>query len=262
MTVKRVFQTVLGEIWLHGAPEAFDPGRPRILALGGAFDNGKRFNNLQPHVPGASVVRGELPGNLCPELSEVSIEVYARAYDHVIGELGGPTLACGVSTGATVALAMRAPNITGILALDPVIRAGAHLWPLVPRVRAILAQHRAAWADTFAWKVLGISATDTAERDYASLAAAATVPVTVLAGETPLGEPRAFDTLPSLLGEPERAFLRGLPHVTFLVAARAGHDVVNQAPRAVLDAMTPWIAANATAARDFPSVRPRNPGET
>ena len=246
--MRRVFQSPLGEIWLHGEAEAFEPGRPRILALGGAFDNGKRFSKLHLHVPAASVVLGELPGNLCPELSEVSIEAYARAYDHAVEELAGPTLACGVSTGGTVALAMRAANLTGVVAVDPLIRAGAHSWPLVSRVRGILAEKRAPWADTFAWNVLGISPTDTAERDYSALAAHCRAPAWVLAGEVPLGEARALETLPSLLGEPERAYLRALPQVTVQVVAGAGHDIVNQAPRAVLNVMTPWVKANTPAA--------------
>lgn len=241
MTVRRVFPTPLGDVWLHGEPDAFEPGRPRILALGGAFDNGKRFSRLQLHVRGAAVLQAELPGNLCPELSEVSIDAYARAYDHAIIELGGPTLACGVSTGGTVALAMRAANLTGVLALDPVIRAGASLWPLTPRVRDILAERRGPWAETFAWEVLGISATDTAERDYSAFAASCPTPVWIVAGEIPLAEPRTLDVLPSLLGEPERAFLQALPNVELLVARAAGHDIVNQAPRSVLDVLNRWL---------------------
>jgi pimeloyl-ACP methyl ester carboxylesterase len=225
---KRTFTTPLGEVWLWGEADAFEGTKPLIFAVLGAFNIETRWPDVIPeHLQGVSVVTAQLPGNHCPHLLTHSVGVYAAAYGQVLARLGRPAIVVGNSIGALVAMAMRAPNIRAILALEPPLHT-AKLWPLVASFRRKLADHPDdARLAEFIWNVFGISAATVEDRDYSDLVARVSTPTIVLAGEEPLLPHRDLRILPSLLDDADRQVLRSHPRMQIWQVPGVGHNLVN-----------------------------------
>lgn len=216
------FQTSLGEIWLWGDPGRLDRETPVVLAIAGVFarNDGLIFR-LQSRIPEAGVLCAQLPGNLCPELEEISLEAFAEAFGEVLqSHLGGrPVLIVGDSIGGTVALAMAAPGVRR-LALDPPLQTG-HLWPL--REMFVTAHELRPGMRTFARNVFGFDGTGFVQIDYRPLVRG---PARVLIGDIPLEPPRDWTQQPSLLGEADLRFLRDHPRVHTTLVQGVGHLIV------------------------------------
>jgi hypothetical protein len=159
----------------------------------------------------------------------------------------------GVSIGAVLALAVRAPSLRRIVAVEPPLRTQG-LWPLQQALRAQMAGRPADDPIAGLWRELfGLSATETAGRDYLALVERLDLPVDVLLGGKPLEPQRALETFPSLVDETVRARLAASPRVRLHLARAAGHNVVSAAPRELRDVLREACAR--AAASTFYDVR-------
>lgn len=233
---KRAFPTPFGEIWLWGDAAAFSDDRPVVLVITGAFNNERSaVFALQAALPEAAVLIGHLPGNHCPPTVPQSVGGYAAAYGLVAKELARPLVAVGASVGGLVAMALRAPNLRGIVALEPPIRTGK-LWPLLPSFRQRLGQDpENALLKEFLWSVLGVSAEDHEDRNYEHMLAQLATPTLVLLGAEPLYPERKLAGVPSLVDEPERDILRRHPFIRTTLVQGVGHNIPGYALHAVVD---------------------------
>jgi len=238
--IKTVFHTAGGPVWLWHGPEGLTSDRPVLLTITGAFAGENAMSKMQAVVgSGCDAVLMNLPGNLCPPLSEASPEAFARALDEVIPRAFGarPVVLHGVSVGALVALGVTADSIRRIVAVDPPLTT-ANLWPMIPSLRKVLRDRPDdAAMRAFVEGVFGVTETAVIDRRRHHLFERLRAPVDILVGEIPLMPARPLDRLPSLVDEPERAFMRDHPGVTVTVAAGAGHNVPYQAPLVLRDVL-------------------------
>jgi len=232
----QAFQTPLGEVWLSGEPQAFTDGRPVVLAIAGAFAPSDAFDQLALRLPQAAVFVAHLPGNRCPWLVANSIGSFATAYGHALDQLARPAVVCGSSVGALVAMGLRSSRLKGLVVLEPPLRT-AKLWPLIPRLRALLRDGADAETANFVWSVFGVSDDAVEERDYAALLDRLRTPTWCILGEAPLLPPRAVSPDPSYVDEPERALLRAHPAIRIQVAPSVGHNVQGEAGQLVMAAI-------------------------
>jgi hypothetical protein len=217
---QRSFETGEGEIWLWGEREAFESDKPILLALPGAFATAEsNFFLLHLNMPAAAVVVGRVPGQLCPALKTSSVGAFAAAYSEALAQLGRPAVVLAESAGALIALAMTAPNLRGMVLMEPPLMTGK-AWPLFELYRLLLPRHRA-----FIEGVFGYRETEVEGRDYRGLLDGLKVPTYVFMGDDPLGEPRPFEQSPSLVDEPERDLMRRHPWIRTGLVRGAGHSV-------------------------------------
>lgn len=230
------FRTELGVVPLWHAPGALASDRPVLVTVTGAFATADTMSRMQAVVgPGCDCFLMHLPGNHTPALREASVAAYARALQAVIQEAFAerPVVLVGVSIGALVALAVRAPQVRRVVAVEPPLTTGK-LWPMLgPLAQKIAAAPDDAGLRDFAGGVFGVTADGFEDRRYFHLFEGLDAPVDVVAGDRPLMPERPCETYPSFVDEPERAFLRGLPNVVLHVAPGAGHNVPFQSPMAL-----------------------------
>ncbi len=242
---ERTFETPFGPIVLVGRPAAFTGERPLLVTIAGAFAiaRGPLFN-LADLLPDVDVVSGHLPGNHCPPLISASIGVYASAYGHVIAEQFGArrVTVCGASIGGLTALGLRAPNVRNLLVIDPPL-VMSKLWPMWPTLRHKLAERPDDKPlRDFVVNVFGVTETTVSERRYDPLLEQLKKPTRVLVGDRPLFPERAFEKLPSLVDEPERAKLAAHPMIRLSVCEGAGHNVLQEAAPGFLQALREAVA--------------------
>jgi len=238
--IKTEFSTAGGPIWLWHGPEGLTSDKPVLLTITGAFAGENAMSKMQAVVGSdCDAVLMNLPGNLCPPLAEATPEAFARALDEVIPRAFGtrPLVLHGLSVGALVALGVTAGSVRRIVAVDPTLTT-ANLWPMIPRLRQMLRERPGdAAMRAFIEGVFGVTDDAVVDRGRHYLFERLRAPVDVLVGETPLMPERPLDKLPSLVGEPERAFMRDRPGVTLTVAPAAGHHVPYQAPLVLKDVL-------------------------
>ena len=218
------FKTPLGAVWAWGDRAKFESSAPVILVIPGALCGMEAlWFRMQDQLPEAAVLAAQLPGQFCPNLTEVSLDAYVRAFGHVIQMALGdrPVLVCGESIGGVVALAL--PNL-GIhrLALDPPLRT-AGLWPLEPFFKEIYRKYD--YHREFLDKIFGFDGEQFRELDYMPLLRH---PARVLMGGIALQPERDLERnfLPSLVGEPERGILRSLNYIHDTTVVGSGHVLV------------------------------------
>jgi hypothetical protein len=219
---KREFKTGLGELWLWGEPAAFASTRPLILVIDGAFAAAHhKLAPLAEHLPAVDFLFAHLPGNHCPQLSETSVEAFARAYSEVLDREfpQRPTLVSGESVGALVALAIRARSVKGLLLEEPILRTDI-LWPLIDFFGA---NHRGPGAMAFVEAIFGYDREGAGGRDYRYLLDQPPRPMCVVFGGERLGERRPLPALPSLVDEPEREVFKHRPLTRTVTVRGAGH---------------------------------------
>jgi pimeloyl-ACP methyl ester carboxylesterase len=233
---QRTFETALGPVVLSAEPQAFEPDRPVVLAISGAFAQADAFDLIHERLPEAAVFVAHLPGNHSPPLIATSVGAYAAAFSRVLGQLGRPAIVCGASVGGLVAMGLRAAELRGIVALDPPFRT-EKLWRLIPRVQDVLRGRPEAHVVEFAWNVLGVSATTVEDRNYLPLLDGLRTPTWCVLGEVPLMPPRELARDPSLVDEPERQVLQRHAFIRTLVVEGAGHNLQGEAGSAVLSAI-------------------------
>jgi pimeloyl-ACP methyl ester carboxylesterase len=220
-----VIETPHGEAWLWGEADALTGDKPVVLKLHGAFSIARpRTFELQRELPEAAVLCAHLPGWHCPRAATPSVESFAALYSDVLRQIGRPAIVVGSSVGALVAFAIRAPQVKGIVALEPPLVTGK-LWPLAEPFRDRLRNGADAYEREFLWSVFGLSETRFQDRDYRPLLERLAVPTLVMLGGLPLMPQRSQERLASLVDDPERRLLAAHPNVRVRELAAVGHNV-------------------------------------
>jgi pimeloyl-ACP methyl ester carboxylesterase len=234
---RRDVATRFGEIALWSRPEIFAAAstRPVALAIGGTFSPLESLKNL-PDVLGilADACLMRFPGSGARPLASFAISDIALA----VGELvettfpGRPVVLLGTSIGGVVALAVRAPNVARVIALDPPLATGK-LWPIVEPLRQILRKTPDPAIRHMVSETFGVSEHEVADRDYLRFLDDLRAPADVVLGETALEPERPAARFPSLVGAAERRRLAQNPRIRLHIAPGAGHNLIGQAPRVV-----------------------------
>lgn len=230
---KFIVPTGLGDIWLWGR----DTGRPVILIITGAFAEFDYLEDARRHFPDADVIRAHLPGNHGPELATISIGAFAFAFSEAIARFGNrPIAVVGVSTGALVALALRAAGVGALLLIEPPLRSDL-LWPF----ENMRDGRQPGWERVF-WPIYGFDATRREPRSYEHLLAGLRTPTLALVADTPLMPPRRYAELPSLVDDASRALLESHPSVELRIVPGTGHDIPGRAGEATVRAIRQVLA--------------------
>lgn len=243
-------ETALGRVPVWGRANS---ERPIVLAIRGAFPEPHHLADLAP--PNQDLVLLHLPGFHSPALAATSIGAFAAAFDEVIRKhfTGREITAVGVSTGALVALALRAPEVRRVLAVEPFFST-AHLWPLVEWVQHELRRNPAPLLHHWCEAIFGYTGTAVCDRRYEPVLNGPPRPTVALVGDVPLLPRRPLTILPSLTNEVDRARLP-------VRVTPGGHNLPTAAIRSALidlhkeDEETPgsaWRERIATAASTSP----------
>ena len=217
-----IVETSLGGVPVWGA---FESDRPVVLGISGAFPLEDGMAGLV--VEGADSASLHLPGMFSPVTAELSVAAFARAFDEVVGQLFArrAVIVVGASTGAVVALAMKAPQIRGVVAAEPFFSTGK-LWPLLEwLLRHELPRNpdpvMRRWVDA----IFGVTEGGVTDRNYTFVLDRKDRPVIALAGAEPLHPRRPVTDFPSLMSEADRDLLP--PRVV-----AGGHEIPMSALRA------------------------------
>lgn len=211
-------ETPFGPVWFWTQ----DTGRPVVLFISGAFAPFDIAANLQDFVAGADVWRAHLPGNHCPPLVAESLGVFVAGFEAAIRSALGdrPLVVVGNSTGALIAMGLKAPNLRRLVLIEPPLRIapGGPFEPLRedPRFNQ----------GAFIYNLFGVGPQVSEARDYSHLLANLEVNARVLIGsERELG--RAIGA--SVVDDQSRAELASHPRVRLHVVRGAGHQVLPRA---------------------------------
>lgn len=219
-----VVQTGLGPIPLWSPAGALTSAKPIVLVITGAWAEPDDMIKIPGVVgPAWDAVVMRLPGNGTPALAETSIAAWARAVSELVDGTfqGRAVVLIGVSVGGLVALGVRSPWVRRVIALDPLL-VMSKLWPMTGGLRTRWRDEPAARA--FIETVFGVTEEGQEERVYFDLIDGAP-PADVAVGEAPLYPERRPERFPSLVDEPERAWLAEQPRVSLHVAPGAGHNI-------------------------------------
>ena len=240
---RTVFPTTLGDIPLWCAAGALDSPRPVVLFINRPLAPTTGFEGMRAALGGqADLFWMQMPGDQAPHLASASMAAFAAAAGEAIGKAFGarPVLLAGQGMGATLALAVRAPTVGRILAIEPEL-VPATAWPVLPTFRKI---YRERPAIRPLLKALYGASPDGADApSNLALIDALSVPVDVVVGDEPLMPQRPVKRAPSLVGEPERQALRARPDVRLSIAPRSGTALLDQAPDTVRQALREALAA-------------------
>lgn len=228
-------QTPLGPVPVWGRFDSFDPARPLVFAIRGAFADKDDLTRLPDLVPELDVALVHLPGMHVPFLAELTMDAFCRAYDAAIEALfpQRAILAFGVSMGAAAALGLRHRAVKSALLVDPPLNTKA-CWPMHDFARRLL--RRAPTVQHVAWieNIFGLTATEAPGRDYWNLLDGAPGPVHVILASEPLEPKRAVSHLPSLVSEEARTMLARHPGVRLHPIDGAGHNIQAMQPLALV----------------------------
>ncbi len=232
----RWLPTSLGELRVSGRPEAFEPGRPLLLVLRGAFADDGQYASLEDLLPEFRVVFGEMPGFRSPRLAEQSVDAFCQAWSEALALLQGPICLCGVSLGGVVALGLQPRGQVNVLAIDPPFRAAdaaalAQLHPPIDTFEASFLR------DIFGWDAAG----DT-PRDYLGLLERLACPAVVLAGSD-----AGQGVVPGLIADETLALIQTHPLIRARRIPGVGHDVARGGSQRVLTVLRNMARAAAGA---------------
>ncbi len=240
---RTVFPTALGEIPLWCAAGALESPRPVVLFINRPLAPTTAFEALRAVIGGqADLFWMQMPGDQAPHLATASLAAFAAAAAEAIGLAFGarPVLLAGQGMGATLALAVQAPSVARILAVEPEL-CPATAWPVLPTFRKIYRERPAIRPLLKA--LYGASPDGSDAPSNLGLIDALSVPVDVVVGDEPLMPQRPVKRAPSLVGEPERQALRARAGVRIRVAPRSGTALLDQAPDLVSQALREAVAA-------------------
>lgn len=229
-------ETSLGPVWLWGR----DTGRPILLVITGAFAAADLFWRMQAHFPTADILRVHLPGNHCPELAETSVRAFAAAIDEALAARwpDRPVMALGLSVGGLVALALRSPMVRRLVVVEPVLLTDG-VWPL-----ELFRTQAPPGGETFVRNIFGVGPDGTEPRDHSWVLDGLIVPTLALIGDEPLGAPRNFDRMPTLVSPEALARLAAHPRVEVEMVPGAGHNIPRDAEMPLHRAVVrSWAAA-------------------
>lgn len=230
----RTFQTTLGAVPVWGDFDRFDPSRPLVLVVRGAFARLDQYAGLTRYLPEVDMAFMQLPGMHSPHIAAPSVQRFAAALDEAAALAFGkrPFAKVGVSIGGLVAMAMKTGEAT--LALDPPIST-ATAWPVLQRVRSLLREEGETPLRAWCWNVLGMSETGVENRDYRPIVEGARRPLTVMIAGLPLEPERPISASPGLINADDRDWLRALPGVRSVTVSNVGHNLAEGAGTALVD---------------------------
>lgn len=228
-----------GRVRLSTTNQGREANRPVVFAIPGVLSANEPLVNMGeglglladfclmqlPSFAGAAVSSCAIP-----DLSALVAEVIETRF------AGRQVVLLGVSTGAVIALGVRASNLARVVAVEPPLVTEG-LWPLVEPLRELLRSSRDATTATFVLEAFGVSETGLVARDYRSVLDGLAAPVDVIVGDAPLNPQRELERFPSLVDEAERWRLAATPGVRMHLARDAGHNVVGHAVRTVYDVL-------------------------
>lgn len=196
-------ETRLGPVWFSARPLRLGPA---VFLLHGAMRSAETLLHMVDLVP--NCVLGHLPGHGVPDLSEASVDGWSKAFAVAAATYFAdrPVVLAGESLGALVCIGMgrfRLAPFRAVVAIEP------PLTPSWPIRRAALSEPVAAMLN----------------RPYGDLLKACALPVTVVAGDKPLGPEREMERTPSLVSERERR-----AHKTVVISG--GHQLLTENPQA------------------------------
>jgi pimeloyl-ACP methyl ester carboxylesterase len=196
----------------------------KVLAITGMLAMANDMERLPVAVaPRYSGVVARLPGHGGAAISETSIPAFARVMDEVVTFLG-PTVVVGLSIGGLVSLAMRAPMIRRVVAVEPPLET-AKLWQIRESMTATFAEH-----SDFYREIMGFDGVTFSGRCYLDLLINLHRPTDFVVGDVPLFPTRPGEGLVfSMVDEAQRRLIRAAPGATLHVAPGAGHAVHRQA---------------------------------
>lgn len=134
----------------------------------------------------------------------------------------------GASTGAVIALGVRAANLARVVAVEPPLVTGG-LWPVLEQLGDYIGKVSDPAARGFIEAAFGVRPDGAAPRDHSAVLDGLQVPVDVMLAGEPLMPQRQVARFPSLLGEAERRRLSETPGVRLHLVAGSGHNVLGQA---------------------------------
>lgn len=226
----QTFETSYGPVPVWGDLDGFDSARPLVFVVRGAFPEIDTLSLLYRHLPTADVALVHLPGMHTPFFADCTVETFAKAFDEVVERFQRrKILVLGVSTGALVAMTMRTAGL--VLLIEPPL-SPSKAWPLIPQFR----QWARESADVARWVegLFGYQEDHVGDRDYSDLLSRS-APGTVMIGGTPLEPVRAFQRMPSLVTDADRARIVATPQLRNVVVPDIGHNVPYTAPAEFLD---------------------------
>ncbi len=228
--IKTAFATPLGVVPLWHSAGALESRRPVVLFINRPLAPTTPFEALRAAVgTEADLFWMQMPGDRSPHLSESSLAAFADATGAAIGlAFGGrPVILAGQGMGATLALAVRAPTVARIVAVEPELTP-AKAWPVLPIFRKLYRDRpviRPLLKALYGGRPDGSDAPSSVH-----LIAELRTPVDIVVGEEPLMPQRAVKRAPSLVDEPERQALQAQAGVRLRIAPRAGTALLEQAP--------------------------------
>ncbi|WP_372783461.1 hypothetical protein [Phenylobacterium sp.] len=230
--VRRDVATRFGPIALWSRPGVFAPSaKPMVLAIGGTFspvEDLKNLPNALSVLADACIMR--MPGADAPPLTSFAVSDIALAVGEFIEAVfpRRPVMLLGVSLGAVVALGVRARNLVRVVAIEPPLITGG-LWPIVGPLREVLGRTTDLAAGDMVFEAFGVSAHETADRNYLSLLDGLRAPADVILGGEPLEPERPVKRFPSLVTAAARRRLAQDPRVRLHLIPEAGHNLLGQA---------------------------------
>lgn len=195
--------TRLGQVWITS--RSLKPG-PAVFLIHGAMQSADAISHMTNLVP--NCVLGHLPGHGVPSLSDETVDGWSKAFAVAASTYFGDReiILSGESLGALICLGMgrfQLPSFRAVVAFEPPLTPS---WPI----------GRAALAEPMATML---------KQSYGDLLAACRLPVTIVAGRTPLEPERELSSTPSLLSRSEKETLHPL-------IVDGGHQLLSENPGA------------------------------
>lgn len=211
--------TRYGRASLIGGPAAGQSLRPVVIAIGGPLASAPQISALQAAL-GLYGDVAVLPLNQVRGAGDLHVESLAALLDEVIAKQfpGRAIVLFGTAIAATVALGARSPQVSRIVAVEPILKLAANS-PMVPYLRRAVTSQ--AEPGPLVAALFGVTPAHQEARDYTALAETIIVPTHLL-----LGARLAGRGMPSLVGADERRLLGAHPRVSLQVAGDMGHEAL------------------------------------
>ncbi|HEY3951467.1 glycosyltransferase family protein [Phenylobacterium sp.] len=226
--------TRLGKARLWRTPPAADAGavrRPLVFAMPGVLAT---ENDLATLIANLSLLADGVmlrpPKDFGAGFAGATLAEIAAAVGEMLERefADRQVVLLGASTGAVIALGVRARNLARIVAVEPhLVTAG--LWPVLGQLGEHVRQIPEPLARDFVTAAFGVSVGGIEPRDHTAVLSGLTAPVDVVLGAEALMPERTVTRFPSLVGEAERRRLSEIPGVRLHRVPGAGHNVVGQA---------------------------------
>src|SRR5262245_48751097 len=125
----RIVATPFGRVAVEDLTPEPDPHRPLVVVIGGSFAPQRYLMDFRHD--GCDVAMLRLPAFFSPAFPHYGFDIFARAFDAVIGAefTDRRVILMGVSAGATTALGMTAAQVGAVVAVEPFLHT-APLWPI------------------------------------------------------------------------------------------------------------------------------------